>query len=138
MGDMLEIVGVVQSIMPHIMDSGIKVISNAGKVNPNACKNKILKYAKDNGYHGLKVAIVDRDDILNDIDKLIQLGHPLKNMEKLEISLAIKDQLLSANVYFGLKAVVEALEQGADIIITGRVTDTGLTLIPMIYEFGLP
>ena len=61
-----DFVGVVQSIMPHIMDSGIKVISNAGGVNPNACKNKILKYAKDNGYHGLKVAIVDGDDILND------------------------------------------------------------------------
>ena len=57
-------------------------------------------------------------------------------METGDLISTIKDQLLSANVYFGCKAVVEALEQGADIIITGRVTDTGLTLAPMIYEFG--
>ena len=50
-----DFVGVVQSVMPHIIDSGIKVISNAGGVNPNACKDKILKYAKDHGYHDLKV-----------------------------------------------------------------------------------
>jgi hypothetical protein len=130
-----DFVGVVQSLMPHIIDSGIKVISNAGGANPNACKDKILKYAKDHGYQDLKVAVVDGDDILHAIDELIKLDHPLKNMETGDPISTIKDQLLSANVYFGCKAVVEALEQGADIIITGRVTDTGLTLAPMIYEF---
>ncbi len=131
-----DFVGVIDAIMPEIVHDGIKVISNAGGVNPLACKDEILKIAKEKGFGGLKVAVVDGDNILDDIDELIQNDHPLKNMETGDPITTVKDQLLSANVYFGCRTVVEALEQGADVVITGRVTDTGLTLAPMIYEFG--
>ncbi len=77
----------------------------------------------------------DGDDILDQIDELIADGHELKNMDDGRPISEIKDQLLSANVYFGCQPIVEALELGADVIITGRVTDTGLTLAPMIHEF---
>lgn len=131
-----DFVGVIDQILPEIINQGVKVISNAGGVNPLACKDEILKNAKEKGFKNLKVAVVDGDNILDDIDTLIADGHLLKNMDTGEPINTVQDQLLSANVYFGCRAIVEALEKGADVIITGRVTDTGLTLAPMIYEFG--
>lgn len=131
-----DFVGVIDQILPEIAEQGVKVISNAGGVNPLACKDEILKIAKEKGFKGLKVAVVDGDNILDDIDALIADGHQLKNMDTGEPISTVKDQLLSANVYFGCRAIVEALKLGADVIITGRVTDTGLTLAPMIHEFG--
>lgn len=131
-----DFVGVVEQVLPEIEKDGIKVISNAGGVNPQACKDEILKIAKEKGYKNLKVAVVDGDDILPNIDELIADGHALKNMETGQPITTVKDQLLSANIYFGCQPIVEALKLGADVIITGRVTDTGLTLAPMIHEFG--
>jgi hypothetical protein len=131
-----DFVHVIEQILPEIENDGIKVISNAGGVNPHACKDEILKIAKAKGVKNIKVAVVAGDNILPNIDQLIEGGHTLNNMESGEPISTVKENLLSANVYFGCKAVVEALEQGANVIITGRVTDTGLTLAPMIYEFG--
>lgn len=130
-----DFVDVVKEILPDIAERGIKVISNAGGVNPEACKDQILKAIDEQGLSGIKVAVVDGDDILDIIDDLTADGHPLKNMETDEFVTTVLDKLLSANVYFGSRPVVEALEKDADIIVTGRVTDTGLTLAPMIYEF---
>ncbi len=131
-----DFVSVVDQILPEIANQGVKVISNAGGVNPLACKDEILKIANEKGIKGIKVAVVDGDDILDSIDELIENGHELKNMDDGRHINTVKDQLLSANVYFGCQPIVEALETGANVIITGRVTDTGLTLAPMIHEFG--
>lgn len=133
-----DFVGVIEDTLTEISEQGVKVISNAGGVNPNACKDAILEVAKKKGISGIKIAVVDGDDILPDLDKIIEKGHHLNNMETGEPISTVKENLLSANVYFGSKPVVEALQKGADIIITGRVTDTGLTLAPMIYEFDWP
>lgn len=84
----------------------------------------------------LKIGVVLGDDILDRIDELLQSGIDLKNMETGESISNIKDKLLSANVYFGSEPIVEALKLGSQIVITGRTTDTGLTLAPMVYEFG--
>lgn len=131
-----DFVDVITEILPDIADKGIKVVSNAGGVNPEACKNKILEAIAEQGHEDIKVAVVDGDDILNNLDELIADGHDLANMESGEPVTTIKDELLSANVYFGCRPIVEALNKGADIVVTGRVTDTGLTLAPMVHEFG--
>lgn len=131
-----DFVGVIEEILPELSEKNLKVISNAGGVNPMACKDEILCKANEKGIKGLKVAVVDGDDILPELDRLIDQGHTLNNMENGKPITEVKDQLLSANIYFGCRPVVEALKQGADVIITGRVTDTGLTLAPMIHEFG--
>lgn len=131
-----DFVDVISEVLPDIVEKGIKVISNAGGVNPEACKDKILEAVKELGYEDIKVAVIDGDNILNQIDELTANGHELNNMESGEPITSVKDRLLSANVYFGSRPVVEALKEGADIIVTGRVTDTGLTLAPMIHEFG--
>lgn len=127
---------VIKEILPDIKAKGIKVISNAGGVNPIGCKDKIVQYAKELGITDLKIAVVYGDNILDQISELQAKGAPLNNMETDEPISKVQDKLVSANVYYGAKPMVEALQQGADIIITGRVTDTGLVLAPMIYEFG--
>ncbi len=131
-----DFVDVIEATLHEIRHDGVKVISNAGGVNPRACKDAIMEVAQKAGVTGIKVAVVDGDDILPDLDKLIKNGHTLNNMETGEPISSVKEYLLSANVYFGCRPIVEALKMGADIVITGRVTDTGLTLAPMVHEFG--
>lgn len=131
-----DIPELMKRILPHCVQKNIKVITNGGGVNPVACANAIMEVAKELRIKNLKVGIVIGDDIKNRVEELIASGEDLKNMETGESIITIKDKILSANVYFGAFPIVEALEKGADIIITGRTTDTGLTLAPMIYEFG--
>ncbi|KAA0207475.1 MAG: DUF1446 domain-containing protein [Ignavibacteriaceae bacterium] len=131
-----DIPPLMERILPIVKDKGIKVITNGGGVNPYSCKDAIIEVAKKLGIKGLKIGIVIGDDILNRIDNLLDSGIELNNMETGESIRTVKDKILSANVYLGAGGVVEALQNGADIIMTGRVTDTGLTLAPMIYEFG--
>ena len=131
-----DIPPLMRRILPVCREKNIKVITNGGGVNPEACAAEILNIARELGIEGLKVAVVLGDNIKERIDELIKTGHPLKNMESGEPVDNVKDKLLSANVYFGAFPIVEALKKGADIVITGRTTDTGLTLAPMIYEFG--
>jgi hypothetical protein len=131
-----DFVEMIDEMLPEIISKGIRVVSNAGGVNPNACKEAIIESARKHDIEDLKVAVVDGDDILENLSQLIEEGHQLRNMETGELITEIEEKLLSANVYFGAVPVVEALRQGADIVITGRVTDTGLTLGPMVHEFG--
>lgn len=127
---------VIREILPDILEKNIKVISNAGGVNPLACRDKIFEIAKQLGVKHLKVGVVMGDDIMAQLDDLIAKGEPLTHMETGEPLSAVRNRVLSANVYFGAFPIVECLKQGAQIVITGRCTDTGLTLAPMIYEFG--
>ncbi len=126
----------MKRILPDLKEKGFKVITNGGGVNPVACANAVFDVARELGISGLKIAVVLGDDIRERIDEIIEQGALLENMETGEPITIVKDKLLSANVYFGAFPIVEALQKGADIVITGRTTDTGLTLAPMIYEFG--
>ncbi|MCK4894892.1 MAG: DUF1446 domain-containing protein, partial [Calditrichia bacterium] len=108
----------------------------AGGVNPFACREAIFNTARKLGVEGLKIGIVYGDDIRDNIDELFTSGNYLNHMETGESLETVVDKLYSANVYLGAQPMVEALRDGAQIIITGRVTDTGLTLAPMIHEFG--
>jgi len=123
-------------VLPFIKEKGIKLITNGGGVNPEAAMEAVFGIAKKLGITGLKIGIVTGDNILMHIDGLIQQGNHMNNMETGQPISEVKHKLLSANVYFGALPIVEALNAGADIVITGRTTDTGLTLAPMIYEFG--
>lgn len=130
-----DIPELMKRILPIIKEKNIKVITNGGGVNPIACANSVMKIAKDLGINKLKIGVVEGDNIKDNLKDLISMGAKLKNMETDELIESIEDRILSANVYFGAFPIVEALKQGADIVITGRTTDTGLTLAPMIYEF---
>lgn len=130
-----DLVDVIDTILPDIVNKNIKVITNGGGVNPEACRDAIFAAARKKGIK-IKVGIVLEDNILDSIDSLLANGHQLKNMETGESLKGVRSRVLSANVYFGAWPIVEALRQGAQIVITGRTTDTGLTLAPMIHEFG--
>lgn len=131
-----DLIQTCEDVLPFIKEKGIKLITNGGGVNPEAAMEAVFGIAKKLGITGLKIGIVTGDNILMHIDGLIQQGNHMNNMETGQPISEVKHKLLSANVYFGALPIVEALNAGADIVITGRTTDTGLTLAPMIYEFG--
>ena len=126
----------IKKILPICLDKKIKIITNGGGVNPIECANAILENAKSLNIKNLTIAVILGDDIKDRLDQIIDEGSELNNMETGESIKAIKDRIVSANVYFGAISIVDALSKGADIVITGRTTDTGLTLAPMMYEFG--
>jgi hypothetical protein len=134
-----DFVPLMERILPDIVQKRIKVTSNAGGVNPRGCAEAVLEVARRLGLAGkLSIGLVTGDDILGRLDQLIAKGHLLENMETGQPLAAIRDQVLSANAYLGMTPIVEALSGGADVVITGRVTDTGLTLGPIFHEFGWP
>ena len=131
-----DLLSVIEKILPLVVEKNIKVITNGGGVNPQACRDAIFEIAKKAGVKGLKIGVVYGDDIYGRIDELLGSGIDLKNMDTGDSLRTVRDRLQSANVYFGAFPIAEALRQGAQIVLTGRATDTGLTLAPMIYEFG--
>lgn len=131
-----DLVGLMEQILPVCQKKNIRVITNGGGVNPVACSEAILTVAAKLGLKSLKIGVVLGDDILDHIDTFASAGIELRNTETGETLQAVRSRLQSANVYFGAAPIVEALKKGADIVITGRTTDTGLTLAPMMYEFG--
>ncbi len=131
-----DFVAVMEEILPDIVEKNIKVITNAGGMNPFACRDAILKIADKHHIKNLKIGVVYGDDITDRIDEFLDRGIALNHMESGEDLHTVRERVYSANVYFGAAPVVEALKEGAQIVVTGRVTDTGLTLAPMMYEFG--
>jgi len=131
-----DLPGQLKKILPDVVEKNIRVITNGGGVNPHACRDAIFKEAEALGIRGLRIGVVSGDDILSRIPEMVQSGIALANMEDGRGIGEVIDRLVSSNVYFGAFPIVEALKQGAHIVITGRTTDTGLTLAPMIHEFG--
>ncbi len=132
-----DFVPLMERLLPDLVRKRIRVTANAGGVNPRACAEAVLETARARGLAGkVRIAIVTGDDLLDRLDALLEAGHPLANMETGEPLATVRAHVLSANAYLGARPIVQALARGADIVITGRVTDTGLTLGPMIHEFG--
>jgi len=128
---------VMERILPAIAEKGIRVTSNAGGVNPRGCAEAVLEAARRLGLAGrIRVGLVTGDDILDRLDDLLARGHELRDMDTGRPLTEIRDRILSANAYIGMEPIVRALAEGADVVVTGRVTDTGLTLGPLVHEFG--
>jgi acyclic terpene utilization AtuA family protein len=137
MGYARDFVGAMESVMDAVAERGVKVIANAGGVNPPACAKAIRDIAERRGKSGqVRIGVVTGDDLLPRLDELIAKGHALKSMETGEPLSSIRDRVLSANAYIGSKPIVEALAKGANVVITGRSTDTALTMAPLRHEFG--
>jgi len=108
-----DLVPMTEQILPICAAKGIKIITNGGGVNPQACGEAILKCAQKKGIKGLKVGIVLGDDILEPIDQFQRRGINLSNMDTGEPIETVGQKILSANVYFGAAPIVEALRRGA-------------------------
>jgi hypothetical protein len=122
-------------VAPHlaaIADSGVKLISNAGGVNPEACGRAIRQLIEDAGL-SLKVAVITGDDLMPKLDKVLA-AEPAEMFTG--ESTPPRDAIASANAYLGAFPVAEALNQGADIVVTGRCVDSAVTLGACIHRFG--
>ena len=132
-----DFVPLIREILPTSMERNIRVTANAGGVNVKGCADAVLDVARELGFGGkLSVGIVTGDDILPRLDELMNRGIELRNMDTGEPLATVRDRIQSANAYLGAAPIVEALNQNVQIVITGRATDTGLTLAPLIHEFG--
>jgi len=130
-----DFVSQLERILPHCVEHGIKIIANAGGVNPGACAAAVDEVVRKLGL-SLTVATVGGDDVMADLSRLIAEGHPLTNMSSGAPLAEELHRVQSANVYLGAFPIAEALAGGADVVITGRVTDPSLTLAALIHEFG--
>lgn len=126
----------VRRALPRLVEKNVKVVTNAGGLNPRACREQVFEIARGMGIQGLKVGIVEGDDLLARLPDLVAAGHPLANMDSGEPISSVLDRVTSANAYLGARPVAEALGQGAQIVLCGRVTDTALALGPLVFEHG--
>ena len=120
----------MRAVLGLCSEKGIRIITNMGAANPLAAAAKVREIAQSMNLHGLKVAAVLGDDVLDTLrngDYIDDTGCPVNRLG---------DRLLSANAYLGAQPLVDALAQGADVVITGRAADPALVLAPLIHEFG--
>jgi hypothetical protein len=132
-----DFIDLMREILPDCVEKNIKVTANAGGVNVEGCAEAVRGVAADLGLSGkFKIGVVTGDDVLPRLEEFLASGVTIDNMDTGESLSTILDKVQSANVYMGAAPLVEALDKGAQIVIGGRLTDTGLTLAPLAHEFG--
>ena len=117
-------------------EKGIKLITNAGGLNPEGARREVMRVAKELGITGIKVGVATGDDLFHRLDELERAGVDLSDTDTGRPLEEVRDRLLFASAYLGARPIVEALEQGADVVITGRTTDTAPFLAPAVFELG--
>lgn len=121
----------LRGVLPGCLRRGTKIISNQGWINPDGAAERIVHWLRHFGAKGVKVAAVNgsliTDRVLELTDTILENGRPTSTLTP---------SLVSAEVYLGAEPIVKALEQGAQIVVTGRVADPSIFMAPMMYEFG--
>lgn len=126
----------LQAALPFVAQGRTKVITNAGGINPVAAGRAAVATAKKLGISGVKIATVVGDDLHARLDEVREAQGGLPNAETGRPWDELPGEVLFANAYLGARPIVEALRQGADVVITGRVADPSLFLAPLVHEFG--
>lgn len=125
----------MEQVMGQCLDNGIKVVSNAGGLNPKALAEKLEAVAGELGLHP-KIAYIEGDELMGRLQGLQDQGETFTHMDK---GIALKDGgvlPISANAYLGCRGIVRALNEGADIVVGGRIADASLTIGPSAWKFG--
>jgi hypothetical protein len=130
--DFVETIG---PALPELAAKNIRMIANAGGLNPAGCRRAMLAAARRQGVD-IRIATVTGDDILDRLDALMARGQEFRNMDTGAPLSEIRERVRSANAYLGAFPIARALSMGAQIVITGRCADAALALGPMIHEFG--
>ncbi|HUG39002.1 MAG TPA: acyclic terpene utilization AtuA family protein [Longimicrobiales bacterium] len=134
-----DFIPLMEELFPDLLAKGVRVVTNAGGVNLEGCRDALLAAARKRaGKTGdrARIGIVIGDDLMGRLDQLVEEGHELRHMETGRPLWDVLDRVASANVYLGAKPIVEALDRDATVVVTGRSTDTALTYAPMIHAFG--
>jgi len=134
--------GYARDGLPMLMDlwplaakHGVKFILNAGGLNPQGAREAIAHAFRDKGWKAA-IATVGGDSVMERLDELRAAGEPLDHMDTGAALDTVRSRMLFANAYLGAQPIVRALEQGADIVLTGRVADAALSLAPLVHELG--
>ena len=122
----------MSQVLKVATENNVKIISNMGAVNPKGAVKKIMEIAQEQGLHGIKFAYVTGDDVYDRVqehydDEIFEFPGKVGDYQ---------DRIVSANAYIGAAGIMEALKNGAEVIITGRVSDPTLTVAPLCYEYG--
>ena len=136
MGYARDIEILAQKLYPIALSNGIKIVSNSGGLNPQAAAKKVQSILRSQGIENVKIAAIDGDDLLAELSNLKESDLPLLNLDSGESYKTVTFEPTHANVYIGAKAVKEALDKGAQIILAGRVADPCLALGILAYEFN--
>jgi hypothetical protein len=131
-----DVVPLMRDLLPRSHPRGIRLVTNAGGVNPHAAARAVKQVAHTLGIADLKVAVVTGDDLLGRLEELADPTLDIRHMETGEPLAAVRDRLVFANAYLGAQPIVEALDLGAEVVITGRTTDTAQFLGPLRHSFG--
>lgn len=129
-----DFVYLMEDIMAECLEKDVKVVSNAGGLNPESCRDQILEIAEEQGLD-VSVGIVTGDDIKDQLDELEEEGADFTNKDTDQSFEDVRDSLLTANVYYGAPPIVDCLDEGADIVVTGRCTDSSVVIAPAVHEF---
>lgn len=128
---------VVESLVPDLSKPNApKIITNAGGMNPPSCARAVADMLCAAELADRRIAVVTGDDILSHVDSWLDDGEPLEHLDTGRPLTEVRERLVSANAYLGAAPIVEALRQGAEIVITGRVADASLTVAPARFAFG--
>jgi hypothetical protein len=138
LGYATDFIDFLRRVLPEVKQRNVRIITNAGGLNPRGCREKIFEVARELGVGGVRVGVVEGDDVLPRLPELIAAGHELRNMDTGEPLAPLVDKVTSANAYLGARPVCEALAQDALIVLAGRITDTALALAPLAHEFQWP
>ena len=131
--DFIDVLGRLAPIVHE--QRGLKVVTNAGGMNPRACAAQAKQVLARAGIEK-RIAVVSGDDLLPRLDELRTAGHTLDHLDSGKPLSSIRDKVVSANAYLGAKPIADALGLGAEVVITGRVADASLTVGPAAHEFG--
>lgn len=132
-----DFLDVLQQLIPILeRQPKLKIVTNAGGMNPHSCAARARALLDQAALKQRRIAIVHGDDLLPRLDDLLSQGHAFTNLDTGEALSAIRDRIVSVNAYLGCQPIVSALQQDANVVITGRVADAALTLGPAVYELG--
>jgi len=132
-----DIVPWMKRLLPVTIKNNIKMISDAGGANPLQAAKEVAKVVKELNLAPMKIGVVGGDDILPYLDEIRAQGWKFKNLDTGEEDIdSIRDRVAAANAYTGADLIVKELANGADMVITGRVSDNALYVGPLMYEFG--
>lgn len=132
-----EVVEYMRALMPLARQNGTKLVSNGGGVNPASAGRKIIEVARELNLVGTRVGVIDGDDLLPKLDEMITRGVPLVNLDTGNSDFErVRSRVVAANAYTDASGIVQALAQGANVVVAGRVSDNALYVGPLMHEFG--
>jgi hypothetical protein len=131
-----DFVGLMREIITEAYEKKTRVISDAGGMNITGCVDALRELAAGSGLGGYRIGYVTGDDMLEALPEMERLGISFGNIDEAGDYNEIKDKIVNANVYYGREPIVECLEAGADVVVTGRAADSALFLAPLAHSFG--